>query len=165
MGYDDIDVSSLPVESPSPDSEVRSVYEGDISSSILQKLAAYYNDHAQAGDDYIIVRPSQNDYRLYYGGTITGTSCSGSTMVRYYGSTSGYSTYFNLSVTEDYSGSIDSTGYSGYIYSSIDSWLPNPYISDYKPNYLGFVSLSLLLVVVTTVSLISFIRGFFYAGK
>lgn len=133
-----IDESYIPTPSPSEtavplESEVvdfrseeeRAVYDGDISDSILRKLSAYYNTYSDLGDDYVIIRESQYVYVLVFGSessrTFTGT------IVRYTSST--YTADCTVSVS---SGTYraDMTGDTGYIYSSINSFLPSPYIDE-----------------------------------
>lgn len=116
---------------PEPTQEVfseeidyRAVYDGDVSDSILRKLSAYYNDNAQLGQDYVILRESQYVYVLAFGDEenhhFTGT------IVRYTSST--YTADCTVSVSRG-TYYADLSGDTGYIYSSCDGYLPSAYIS------------------------------------
>lgn len=135
MVYDDNKAFEQVNEDPSPSPELRALYDGDISTQILEKLSSYYIEHADKmnPEDYFIVRTGQSDYTLYFGDIEANGSINNATAVRYYGvNTGSYAVAYRLSVSEASSGSVDLGGYSGYIYSSYDNYLPSPYISTGK---------------------------------
>ena len=88
----------IPVESPRLEDVVKdpldgleAVYDGSISSSILNFFSAYYRNHYE-NDNYLIVRDGQYTYRMYVGDIIpNGKSCTVSNcdMITYH-SNSGY---------------------------------------------------------------------------
>ena len=88
----------IPVESPcledvvkDPLDGIEAVYDGSISSSILNFFSGYYRNHYE-NDNYLIVRDGQYTYRMYVGDIIpNGKSCSVSNcdMITYH-SNSGY---------------------------------------------------------------------------
>ena len=117
-------------ENPTPTPELRALYDGDISSQILEKLSGYYTEHSDRmnPESYFITRNGNYDYTLYYGDISESGAISSCKAVRYYGVNSGsYSIAFRLSVSELESGTVDLAGYSGYIYSSYN----NAYYSAY----------------------------------
>ena len=130
---------------------VRAVYDGNISSSILEYFAGVYTrlTHNMVNlPDYLIVRTGQYEYRMYVGHMISDGVFDGVTkLYRYYGVTSGgYSVNYNYSSSEVISPNVDISGFSGYIYSSSDSFIPNPYIEESNPtHYISLVSLAILL--------------------
>ena len=88
----------IPVESPrledvvkDPLDGIEAVYDGSISSSILNFFSGYYRNHYE-NDNYLIVRDGQYTYRMYVGDIIpNGKSCTVSNcdMITYH-SNSGY---------------------------------------------------------------------------
>lgn len=107
-----------------------SVYNGDISDSILAKLSSYYNEHATFNTPYAIYRPDQYEYVLVYGTTSDYTHWTDCTVVRYYAVQSGYNTAYLLDVETVDSHISDLTGYTGYIYSSYSEFVPSRYIGN-----------------------------------
>lgn len=140
-----------PEVTPAPTEGLRAVYDGNISSSILEYFGAVYNRayrNMVNQPDYIIVRVSQYDYRMYVGHMTSDGVFDGVTDVyRYYGSTSGaYNVSYHYSTSEIISPTVDISGANGYIYSSSDSFIPNPYIEGTQPiHYLSLTALALLL--------------------
>ena len=122
------DYTPIPVESPRledvlDDSRVgiESVYDGSISSSILNFFSGYYRNHYE-NDNYLIVRDGQYTYRMYVGDIVlNGKSCivSNCDLITYH-SNSGYDFTPYYSVDTGVSSVVDITsgGYlSSYVYS------------------------------------------------
>ena len=92
------DYTPVPVESPRIDDFVKepldgieAVYDGSISSSVLNFFSAYYRNHYE-NQNYLIIRDSQFTYRMYVGDIIpNGKSCTvrNCDMISYH-SNSGY---------------------------------------------------------------------------
>lgn len=164
--------TNIPIESvdpdPSPTAELRALYDGDVSSQILQKLSGYYIEHSDKlnPEDYFIVRTGNNDYSLYYGEISANGTITSATRVRYYAVNNGsYAAAFRLSVSELGSGSVDLDGYEAYIYSSYESYLPSPYIAENNaPVRGGFFSAVIMLLVACAV-VGTIVWRFFNAGK
>lgn len=160
MEYDEVDYTIEPVDpSPSPSPELRALYDGDISSTVLEKLSGYYIEHSDRvnPEDYFIVRQGQYDYILYYGDIESDGSINDATVVRYYAvNTGSYAAAYRLSVSESTSGSVDLGGYSGYIYSSYESYLPSPYISTGKVSASAslWITIASCLFICATVGLV-----------
>lgn len=135
----------------------RAVYDGDVSDSILRKLSAYYNDNASpVYDDYVILRESQYDYILAYG-DVTNHSFNG-TIVRYHVQQTYNSTDCTVSVTEGVYNA-DMTGDTGYIYSSLDGFLPSYYIGKVdtiSKQYDIIVSVSFIIALLCILCFILF---------
>lgn len=128
----------FPSDSPVPVSEVdqvdnsegyedRAVYDGDISDSILAKLSAYYNEHGDE-EEYVILRVDQYNYYLVFGDYNNGLFSNATTVL--YHSQSSYSTNdCRVTVQNGVQYRPDLTGDTGYIYSSLPSFIPSRYIS------------------------------------
>lgn len=130
-------MSADPTQQPSPEpSEMlpettnvpeRIVYDGDVSDTILAKLSAYYNEHADQ-EEYVIYRADQYNYYLVYGSYNNGQFTNATTVL--YHTQSGYNTVdCTVTVSTGISVRPDLTGDTGYIYSSLYSFLPSRYIS------------------------------------
>lgn len=117
-------------QDPEQEEDLRSVYDGSISDSILSGFGAYFNDHAGPAARYFIWRESQYVYRMVYGSTSDYISWSNAQEVIYTAS-SGYNGV--PSFQKGRSGSItlsssDVGSSSAYVYSSLDTHLPNRYV-------------------------------------
>lgn len=154
------------------DDTFRSLYSGDISSSILQKFAAFYRDHMfspfrSVNDSYFCIRSNASEYKFYVGNIDSDGKIHSATVVTYRGVTTGgsYNTHYEWSEATASSGYIDLDGYSGYIYSSYSGYSPNPYISQYSDSaYTAFFSLTLTVCVIFF-GLVSALRRFFKHGQ
>lgn len=151
MEYE-VDQTIEPInEDPTATPELRALYEGDISTTILEKLSAYYTEHSDPLEkpNYFIVRQSQSEYILYYGDISSSGAISDATVVRYYGyNTGSYTAVYRLNVSQASSGSVDLSGPTGYIYSSYDRYLPSPYIVTGKSSVTMGLWVSVLSCVV-----------------
>lgn len=123
--------SQAPLESdPESDEEMRSVYDGSISDSVLSSLGSYFNLHAAPYDKYFIWRDTQSTYRLVFGATSDYVSWTGAQEV-IYTTASGYNTFPTFSKGRSGSFSLSSadvSNNSAYIYSSLDTHLPDRYV-------------------------------------
>lgn len=114
----------LPIATNEPE---RSVYDGEVSDTILAKLSAYYNEHADQ-EEYVIYRADQYNYYLIYGDYNNGQFTNATSVL--YHTQSYYNTVdCTISVSTGVSARPDLTGDTGYIYSSIDTFLPSRYIN------------------------------------
>ena len=124
------DYTPIPVESPRledvlDDSRVgiESVYDGSISSSILNFFSGYYRNHYE-NQNYLILRDGQYTYRMYVGDIIpNGKSCTvrNCDMITYH-SDSGYDYTPYYVVDAGVSAVVDiSSGQrlSSYVYSDV----------------------------------------------
>ena len=124
------DYTPIPVESPRledvlDDSRVgiESVYDGSISSSILNFFSGYYRNHYE-NDNYLILRDGQYTYRMYVGDIVSnGKSCTVSNcdMITYH-SNSGYDFTPYYFVDTGVSAVVDITSgghLSTYVYSDV----------------------------------------------
>lgn len=133
----------------------RAVYDGDISDSILAKLSAYYNEHGSK--DYAIYRADQYHYYLVYGDYSEG-SFSNATVVSYT-LNSGYTSYATVTVSSVSSSRPDLSGATGYVYSSIASYLPSRYISSKEASsqiYLHAATVCIVLGLLLAIIAIMF---------
>lgn len=142
----------------------RALYDGDLSSSVLTKLSAYYLDdyNLLSPADYFVVRQGQYDYRLYYGDIDEDGTINDCQLVRYY-STGSYGSGYNVSIATLSGGSVDLSGYSGYVYSSYDSYLPSPDIVSGVNSIHARGSLLCLSVCLVACMLYTMIRRLFHA--
>lgn len=108
--------------------DLRAIYDGSISDSILRQFSAYYNEHAKIGDSYIITRLSQYKYRLIFGKSDNGVSYTDATIVDLEYTSQQYSTHPTVTVSTGNTISADVQGYSGYIYSSAPQYFPSSYV-------------------------------------
>ena len=124
------DYTPIPVESPRledvlDDSRVgiESVYDGSISSSILNFFSGYYRNHYE-NHNYLILRDGQYTYRMYVGDIVSnGKSCTVSNcdMITYH-SDSGYDYTPYYIVDTGVSAVVDITSgghLSTYVYSDV----------------------------------------------
>lgn len=124
------DYTPAPVESPhledvvkEPLAGIESVYDGSISSSILNFFSGYYRNHYE-NQDYLILRDGQYTYRMYVGDIVSnGKSCTVSNcdMITYH-SNSGYDFTPYYFVDTGVSAVVDITSggqMSSYVYSDI----------------------------------------------
>lgn len=120
----------IPVETPCFDAVVKdplvgteAVYDGSISSSVLNFFSGYYRNHYE-NENYLILRDGQYTYRMYVGDIVpNGKSCTVSNcdMITYH-SNSGYDFTPYYSVDTGVSAVVDITsgGYlSTYVYSDV----------------------------------------------
>ena len=127
-----------PMETEEP---TRAVYDGSISDSYLRSLSGYYNLHAKLGTPYVISRPSQYVYQLVYGDSSDGSHFTDATIVRL--TVGNYGTNSTISVTSSNSVTVDVSGSTAYVYSSVPAFLPSSYIND-SPRILSFAVFGLL---------------------
>lgn len=168
-----------PSPSPSPDyskilealEDVKAVV-GDVSSTIINRFAAFYNDNYTGGlnpPDYIIWRNSDSDYYMlvltdstYSNGQVIGSA----DLVNYH-IYSGYNTMPSISVTTVSNRYIDipSSGSQGsaYVYSSLQGYLPAPSI-DTNARFMVVFSVSFLILFLVCVIAI-FIKGVFFSHE
>lgn len=127
--------TAIPEITPEPTSDpgaMRQVYDADISQTILAKLSAYYMDDYNMIDpqEYFITRPNQYTYVLTYGDVDRDGTIHDCKQVTYYGTSTGYGVAgYTVSVSSVSSGRVDVSGFTGYVYSSYDTFLPSPDIS------------------------------------
>lgn len=120
----------IPVESPRLDDVVKdplvgieAVYDGSISSSILNFFSGYYRNHYE-NENYLILRDGQYTYRMYVGDIVpNGKSCSVSNcdLITYH-SNSGYDFTPYYFVDTGVSAVVDITSgghLSTYVYSDV----------------------------------------------
>lgn len=137
------------VEQDSESEEVRSVYDGSISDSILSALGSYFNVHAAPYDRYFIWRDTQSTYRLVFGGTSDYVTWTAAQEV-IYTAASGYNTVPTF--TKGRSGSFslsssDVSNTSAYIYSSLDTHIPNRYVDTNR-----FIPVLAVMLLVTALA-------------
>lgn len=124
------DYTPVPVDSPRledvlDDSRVgiESVYDGSISSSVLNFFSGFYRSHYE-NENYLILRDGQYTYRMYVGDIVSnGNSCSVSNcdMITYH-SNSGYDFTPYYTVDSGVSAVVDITSgghLSTYVYSDV----------------------------------------------
>lgn len=145
---------------------------GDVSSTIINRFAAFYNDNYTGGlnpPDYIIWRNSDSDYYMlvltdstYSNGQVIGNA----DLVNYHLYT-GYNTMPSISVTTVSNRYIDipSSGSQGsaYVYSSLQGYLPAPSI-DTNARFMVVFSVSFLILFLVCVIAI-FIKGVFFSHE
>ena len=120
----------IPVETPRFDDVVKdplvgidAVYDGSISSSILNFFSGYYRNHYE-NENYLILRDGQYSYRMYVGDIVpNGKSCTVSNcdMITYH-SNSGYdfTPYYSFDTGVSAVVDITSGGHlSTYVYSDV----------------------------------------------
>ena len=124
------DYTPIPVESPRLEDVlddsligIESVYDGSISSSVLNFFSGYYRNHYE-NQSYLILRDGQYTFRMYVGDIVSnGKSCSVSNcdMITYH-SNSGYDYTPYYSVDTGVSAVVDITSgghLSTYVYSDV----------------------------------------------
>lgn len=120
----------IPVESPrledlveDPLVGIEAVYDGSISSSILNFFSGYYRNHYE-NQDYLILRDGQYTYRMYVGDIVpNGKSCTvrNCDLITYH-SNSGYDYTPYYFVDTGVSAVVDITSggqLSAYVYSTV----------------------------------------------
>lgn len=136
-------------QDPQSEEGIKSVYDGSISDSILSALGSYFNLHSAPYDRYFIWRDTQSTYRLVFGGTSDYVSWHSAHEV-IYTAASGYNTVPTF--TQGRSGSFslsssDVSNTSAYIYSSLDTHLPNRYVDSNR-----FVPVLAVMLLVTALA-------------
>lgn len=124
------DYTPIPIESPrledvvkEPLDGIEAVYDGSISSSVLNFFAGYYRNHYE-NQSYLILRDGQYSYRMYVGDIIpNGKSCTvrNCDMITYH-SNSGYDFTPYYIVDTGVSAVVDITSgghLSTYVYSDV----------------------------------------------
>ena len=141
---------------------------GDVSSSIINRFVAYYNTHYTGGlsnPDYVIWRSSQYDYHMAVitEGTYSNGTVSGKFDLISYNSTSYYDSMPLVSVQTLQNRNLDipapAASGSGYVYSSIDGYLPAPNI-DTSTSLSLILSFSMFCVLLIALIYL-WIRGVF----
>lgn len=125
------DYTPIPVDPPRLDDVVKdplvgieSVYDGSISSSILNFFSGYYRNHYE-NDNYLIVRDGQYTYRMYVGDIVSnGKSCTVNNcdLITYHSNNSAYDFTPYYFVDTGVSAVVDITSggqLSSYVYSDV----------------------------------------------
>lgn len=154
MGRDAIRIADEPLPTDSPS---RSLYSGDISTSIQQRFADTIARDVNSMFDivsssYYLVRSDSGEYRCYFGDIDRNGTIHSAKMYRYYQvSTGGYNTAWEWSESELSGGVVDLDGRSGFIYSSYSGYPAAAGFSEYKDsaiaNIFSLCILSLLMIV------------------
>lgn len=154
----DAEATIEPIDNPGD--QLRSLYTGDISTSILQKFASWDQVHNYISLDpvdhnYFCVRSDSSTYKCYIGHVSAAGYITGPTTVLTYESVGagGYSTAYTWSVAQVESGRVDLNGYNGYIYSSYEGYAPNPYMQQYRNDNITSLSSFALLILCAAVFL------------
>lgn len=145
-------VTPDPSYSPEPTQEVymeemedRSVYDSDISDSILAKLSAYYNEYGK-DQTYAIYRSDQYHYYLVYG--VYNNGRFSDAVQASYVVSSAYNGSTTFSVSSG-SYSPDLTGSTGYIYSNISTaYIPSRYIDSQERYSLKMTSIMTVILIL-----------------
>ena len=163
------DYTPIPIESPHledvlDDSRVgiEAVYDGSISSSILNFFSAYYRNHYE-NQDYLILRDGQYTYRMYVGDIVpNGKSCTvrNCDLITYH-SNSGYDYTPYYLVDTGVSAVVDITSggqLSAYVYSTVvGSCVPDIQTYYYDLATGTFCGVTCIMVVIAC--LFSVIKG------
>ena len=163
------DYIRIPVESPRledvlDDSSVgvESVYDGSISSSVLNFFSGYYRNHYE-NENYLILRDGQYTYRMYVGAIVSnGKSCTVSNcdMITYH-SNSGYDFTPYYFVDTGISAVVDiSSGgqLSTYVYSDVvGACVPD--IQNYYHSLASGTFCGVTCIMVVIACLFSVIKG------
>ena len=163
------DYTPIPIESPHledvlDDSRVglESVYDGSISSSILNFFSGYYRNHYD-NQDYLILRDGQYTYRMYVGDIVSnGKSCTVNNcdMITYH-SNSGYDFTPYYFVDTGVSAVVDITSggqLSTYVYSTVvGSCVPD--IQNYYHDLATGTFCGVTCIMVVIACLFSVIKG------
>lgn len=163
------DYTPIPIESPHledvlDDSRVglESVYDGSISSSILNFFSGYYRNHYE-NDNYLILRDGQYTYRMYVGDIVSnGKSCTVNNcdMITYH-SNSGYDFTPYYFVDTGVSAVVDITSggqLSAYVYSDVvGSAVPD--IQNYYHDLATGTFCGVTCIMVVIACLFSVIKG------
>lgn len=159
----------IPVESPRLDDVVKdplvgidAVYDGSISSSILNFFSGYYRNHYE-NDSYLILRDGQYTYRMYVGDIVSnGKSCTinNCDMITYH-SNSGYdfTPYYFVDTGVSTVVDITSGGHlSTYVYSDVvGSAVPD--IQNYYHDLATGTFCGVTCIMVVIACLFSVIKG------
>ena len=159
----------IPVESPNLEDFVsdplvgeKVVYDGSISSSILNFFSGYYRNHYE-NQDYLILRDGQYTYRMYVGDIVSnGNTCSvrNCDMITYY-SNSGYDYTPYYVVDTGVSAPVDITSgghLSTYVYSSVvGACVPD--IQNYFHNLATGTFCGVTCIMVVIACLFSVVKG------
>lgn len=163
------DYTPIPIESPHledliDDSRagIESVYDGSISSSVLNFFSAYYRNHYE-NQDYLILRDGQYTYRMYVGDIIpNGKSCTvrNCDLITYH-SNSGYDYTPYYFVDTGVSAVVDITSggqLSAYVYSTVvGSCVPD--IQNYYYSLATGTFCGVTCIMVVIACLFSVIKG------
>ena len=159
----------IPVETPHFDDVVKeplvgieAVYDGSISSSVLNFFSGYYRNHYE-NENYLILRDGQYTYRMYVGDIVSnGKSCSVSNcdMITYH-SNSGYdfTPYYFVDTGVSAVVDISSGGHlSTYVYSDVvGACVPD--IQNYYHDLATGTFCGVTCIMVVIACLFSVIRG------
>lgn len=159
----------IPVETPRFDDVVKeplvgieAVYDGSISSSILNFFSGYYRNHYE-NDNYLILRDGQYTYRMYVGDIVSnGKSCTVSNcdMITYH-SNSGYdfTPYYFVDTGVSAVFDITSGGHlSTYVYSDVVG-AAVPDIQNYYHDLATGTFCGVTCIMVVIACLFSVIKG------
>lgn len=163
------DYTPIPIESPHLEDVlddslvgVESVYDGSISSSILNFFSGYYRNHYE-NQDYLILRDGQYTYRMYVGDIVSnGKSCTVNNcdMITYH-SNSGYDFTPYYFVDTGVSAVVDITSggqLSAYVYSTVvGSCVPD--IQNYYYSLATGTFCGVTCIMVVIACLFSVIKG------
>lgn len=159
----------IPVESPRLDDVVKdplvgveAVYDGSISSSILNFFSGYYRNHYE-NDNYLILRDGQYTYRMYVGDIVpNGKSCTVSNCdIITYHSNSGYDFTPYYFVDTGVSAVVDITSgghLSTYVYSDVVG-AAVPDIQNYYHDLATGTFCGVTCIMVVIACLFSVIKG------
>lgn len=162
-------VSYSPYNSPYPQPDesepvdgVEAVYDGSISSSVLNFFSGYYRNHYE-NQDYLILRDGQYTYRMYVGDIVpNGKNCTvrNCDMITYH-SNSGYDFTPYYSVDTGVSAVVDITSggqLSAYVYSTVvGSCVPD--IQNYYYSLATGTFCGVTCIMVVVACLFSVIKG------
>ena len=163
------DYTPVPIESPRLEDVVKdpldgidSVYDGSISSSVLNFFSAYYRNHYE-NQNYLILRDGQYTYRMYVGDIIpNGKSCTvrNCDMITYH-SNSGYdfTPYYFVDTGVSAVVDISSGGHlSTYVYSDVvGACIPD--IQNYYHDLATGTFCGVTCIMVVIACLFSVIKG------
>lgn len=141
----------------------KAVYDGSISSSVLNFFSGYYRTHYN-GDSYLVLREGQYIYRMYVGSIVSnGKTCivNNCDVVTYHSNGSSYDYTPYYTVASGVSDTIDiSSGnqLSAYVYSNIvGSGVPD--IEAYNLQYSTLMFVGVFAVIACAACLFAVIRG------
>lgn len=159
----------IPVESPhledvikDPLVGIEAVYDGSISSSVLNFFSGYYRNHYE-NENYLILRDGQYTYRMYVGDIVpNGKSCTVSNcdMITYH-SNSGYDFTPYYFVDTGVSAVVDITSgghLSTYVYSDVVG-AAVPDIQNYYHDLATGTFCGVTCIMVVIACLFSVIKG------
>lgn len=151
------------LDEPEPLAGVKAVYDGSISSSVLNFFSGYYRTHYK-GDSYLVLRDGQYTYRMYVGSIVSdGKTCivSNCDVVTYHSNGSSYDYTPYYTVASGVSDTIDiSSGnqLSAYVYSDVvGSGVPD--IESYNMQYYTLAFVGVTAVIACCACLFTIIRG------